>query len=85
MDSVANWMILKDLILEDGALPFQNQITAIQSLILVENTAKKKKKKVRWEEFGGDQNWGKSKVNIELTSSKVNMNNNISFLKTLDI
>lgn len=84
MDSVANWMILKDLILEDGALPFQNQITAIQSLILVENTAKKKKK-VRWEEFGGDQNWGKSKVNIELTSSKVNMNNNISFLKTLDI
>lgn len=45
----------------------------------------KKKKKVRWEEFGGDQNWGKSKVNIELTSSKVNMNNNISFLKTLDI
>lgn len=38
-------MILKDLILEDGALPFQNQITAIQSLILVENTAKKKKKK----------------------------------------
>lgn len=76
-------MILKDLILEDGALPFQNQITAIQSLMLVENTAKKKK--VRWEEFGGDQNWGKSKVNIELTSSKVNMNNNISFLKTLDI
>lgn len=37
-------MILKDLILEDGALPFQNQITAIQSLMLVENTAKKKKK-----------------------------------------
>lgn len=37
-------MILKDLILEDGALPFQNQITAIQSLILVENTAKKKRK-----------------------------------------
>lgn len=36
-------MILKDLILEDGALPFQNQITAIQSLMLVENTAKKKK------------------------------------------
>lgn len=40
-------MILKDLILEDGALPFQNQITAIQSLILVENTAKKKKSQMR--------------------------------------